>query len=102
VFCAGDVGDASAAASLKPARAMATQAELATAAQMTGTGKGDGHWTELELKYIFDMLLKNSDEATRKELAQKFKSFMPPPGGGQPHTNFPYDFSRAAVPFSFA
>jgi hypothetical protein len=43
------------------------------------------------------MLLKNSDEATRKELVQKFKSFPPPPGGGQPHTNYPYDDPVAAM-----
>lgn len=30
--------------------------------------------------YIFDMLLKNSDEGTRKELAHKFKGFSSPPG----------------------
>lgn len=83
------MGDAYAAASLKPSRAQSTKAEVASAARLTAEGKGDGHWTELELKYIFDMLLKNMDEATRKGLAQKFATYSAPPGGGQPHTNYP-------------
>jgi hypothetical protein len=45
----------------------------------------------MELRYIFDMLLKNADEATRKELARKFSSCNPSVsvGGGTPHTNYP-------------
>jgi hypothetical protein len=64
------------------------QLEAAAAARLSGAGKGDGHWTEMELRYIFDMLLKNADEFTRRELARKFSSCSPA-GGGPPHTNYP-------------
>ncbi len=83
------MGDAYATASLKPGRAASTPAQVAAAASATTPGKGDGHWTEMELKYIFDMLLKNADEATRQNLARKFMTYCPAPGGGQPHTNYP-------------
>ena len=89
VFCAGDVGDASAAALMKPQSAHSAPAEVAAAARLTACGKGDGLWTELELRYIFDLLLKNSDEATRVEQARKFQSYGHAPLSGQLHTNYP-------------